>query len=122
MLDRISLQILKIYDSRRSLSCNQLGAILDVGPLDVSVYVIGLRDKGLLRIEPNHAASQGLNSDSSFGINTPLQITLDGKAELDAAQEISHEKRVQQIRYMITTGIAVIALFLSIISLLLQAR
>ena len=109
VLDNTSLNLLKIYDSRHTLSCNQLGAILDADPVEVAQYVIELRNKGFLRIEPNYAISKSLDKDSLFGINAPLQITLDGKAELDMAQKISHEKKVEWIRYWITTSIAVAA-------------
>lgn len=107
MIDKTSLNLLKIYNSRYSLSCNQLGAILDASPGEVAKYVIGLRDKGFLCIAPNYA--NPLDKDSHLGINTPLQITLDGKAELDMAEKLSHEKKVESIRYWITTGIAVAA-------------
>lgn len=108
-MDKLSITILKIYLDRPSLSLHQLSAILNVDSLTLSEPVDYLRKRGYLRIESNHAATNTLIDKSSITLNTPLEITFEGKMALDAEQKLLKTKRNEWIRYIITTAIALSA-------------
>jgi len=55
-----------------------------------------------------------------IGVDVPLQLTIDGEAELEAIYQRVKERRQDNIRYWITTGIAVLALIISIVSIAIQ--
>lgn len=49
-----------------------------------------------------------------------IRLTPDGKKYFEDRADVAHEKRVENIRYWITTGIAVAALITAIVSIILQ--
>ncbi|MCD8198206.1 MAG: hypothetical protein LUE24_13755 [Lachnospiraceae bacterium] len=56
----------------------------------------------------------------AFPIYSDYAITETGKAYIEGLDRHIHEKRLENIRYAITTGIAVIALVVAIASIYLQ--
>lgn len=51
-----------------------------------------------------------------------IQLTDRGKCYFEMDADVKHEKRVNNIKYIITTSIAVLALILSLIALIWQAN
>ena len=105
-MDSKSLKILRIYKSRPCLTTNQLSTILNEDPFEVSEYVIRLKEKEYLRVEPNHATLYGQNR---IFVDTPLQISIEGIEVTESADQLSKQRRNDWIRYIITTGIAIAA-------------
>lgn len=108
-MDTFSLKILKMYNNRPCLSISQLSAIFDVPPLALSEYVTRLRRKSYIRVESNHAVLHGITSDSPIELDTPLEITIDGKEVVETANQMDKQRRNDLIRYIITTAIAIAA-------------
>ena len=82
-MDRLSTMILNMFSRRQSLTISQLAAILNRDPSTLFEFVLRLKKKEFLRIEPNHAILKSLDGNSSIKINTPLQITPDGRTALE---------------------------------------
>ena len=108
-MDTFSLKILRMYDSRATLSISQLSAVFDVPALDLSEYVTRLRRKSYIRVESNYAVLHEITSASPIEIDTPLEITIDGKEAVETANQLDKQRRNDLIRYVITTAIAVAA-------------
>lgn len=119
-MDLFSLKILAQYYRRGNLTLTQLGAILDRSPLELADYVRRLMEKSLLRIEPSYAMAHEPDPNGLLGVDIPLQLTIDGIAELESVQQKAKERKADRIRYWITTTIAATALVISIVSIALQ--
>lgn len=70
---------------------------------------------GLLCRDLNRVSSDG-------GLCAAYSVSDMGRIELDAIARLKARERKENIRYVITTAIAVVALVVSIISILLQQR
>lgn len=119
-MDSFSLEILKLYNSRQRLSLIQLGAVMNRSPIDLGQYVIRLKEKSYLCIAPDYAAFQTPDQEGLISPDTPIQITIDGKEFLEDQKRINKQQRTDSIRYAITTGIALLALIISVIALIAQ--
>lgn len=119
-MDLFSLKILAQYASHRKLTLTELGARLDCSPVDLAEYVLRLIEGDYLKIEPNYARMHAPDPKGTIGVNVPLQLTIAGRAELEAVVEKEKERKHKEIRFRITTGIAVAALVTSIILGLMQ--
>ncbi len=108
-MDDYSLAILKLFSARRSLSLIQLSAVLNRTPLECAEPVAYLREQGFLRIESNHALSHDLDADASLHMDTPIQITFEGKAALEAEIKARRHLTFNELRAWITLGIAIAA-------------
>ncbi len=119
-MDDFSFKILQLYATRSSLTLIELGAILNNDPINLAEVINYLRKQGYLHIENNYATIKNLNDNSLVGLNTPLVISFEGKAALE--KEIKSRKHYcyNELRAWITLAIAILAFFLSIISLALQ--
>lgn len=122
-MEEQALTILNLYNERQILSLIQLGAILDLPPEGLQERVDWLYCHGYLCIEPRFAQVNGTSNVKNLNglsFNTPLQITIDGQAALQARQRMDKQQKRDNIRYAITTAIAVLALVLAAISLAAQ--
>lgn len=108
-MDDYSFAVLKLYATRRSLTLDQLSAILNRSPLDCVEPIAFLRKEGFLRIEPNYALLHGSPEDSSLTPRTPIEITFEGKAALEAETKSRRQLTFNEIRAWITAIIAVAA-------------
>lgn len=108
-MDSKSLKLLRIYDSRTSLTIEQLSAVVNESQFDILEYVARLCSKKLLRVEPSYAEIHGIIANSQITVDTPLQITVDGKEAIEDADRMNRQRRCDMIRYIITTGIALAA-------------
>lgn len=108
-MDSKSLKLLRIYNSRTSLTIEQLSAVVNESPFDILEYVARLCEKGLLRVELNYATHHGIVAYRQITVDTPLQITVDGKESVEDADKMIKLRRNDMIRYIITTGIAIAA-------------
>lgn len=104
-MDSTSLQILKIYQSRQSLTTQQLAIVMNADPYFLSEPVLLLLKQNYLRPEPNYVASHTVVAAPS--LDTPLEITFLGKAAIENEKRLSKKERNDLIRYSITTAIAV---------------
>ena len=104
-MDRLSTRILNMLRRRQSLTISQLAAILNRDPSTLFEFVLRLKKKEFLRIEPNHAILKSLDGNSSIKINTPLQITPDGRTALEEQMKAHWA----EIRAWVTLIIAVLA-------------
>ena len=109
--------VLKTYKSRDCLTLSQLSAIYNRSIFDVAEPVSYLRKQKFIRIESNYALLHELTEDSLIDPDTPLEITLEGKAALEAEIKDRHRFRFNELRAWITLGIAGTALVISIIAL-----
>lgn len=108
-MDSKSLKLLRIYNSRASLTIEQLSAVVNESPFDILEYVARLCEKKLLRVELDYAERHGIATYSQITIDTPLQITVDGKEAIEDTDKMIKLRRNEMIRYVITTGIAIAA-------------
>lgn len=108
-MDDYSFSVLKLYRSRDSLTLSQLSAILNRSSFNVSDPVLYLKKEGYLRVEPNHAAIHGINADDPINPDTPLVISFEGKAALEAELKTRRHLSFNEIRAWITLAIAVLA-------------
>lgn len=108
-MNKMSFVILNLYMQRQCLTLNQLGAIMNIDCLLLSEPVNYLRNKGYLRINPTSAVLENLTSDGPIGIDVLLEITYEGKIALESEQKLSRTKRLEWLRYIITTFIAAAA-------------
>src|SRR5690625_4210596 len=106
-MDRLSIGLLEIYLNRNSLTLIQLSAIINVDYTTLIDPVIYLREKGYLRIELSHSTINNLTDDSLISFDTPLEITIKGKAALEHEHKLSKDKRKEWIRYLNTIYIAI---------------
>lgn len=114
------LLILELYEERQILSLVQLAAIVDVEPVMVFERVNWLYQHGYVCLEPRYARANNLTGNEPITINTPLLITLEGQAALQNRHRTVHQQKKEDIRYIITTVIAVAALITAIVSIVLQ--
>lgn len=121
-MDSFSLKILKIYNGRHKLSLIELGAIMNQSPIDLGQYVLRLIRKSYLCVTPDYEVFQSVSDQESIAPDTPIQITIDGKEAIEEADKLSAQRKSDQIRYAITTSIAVVALIVAIVSVVLQYR
>lgn len=123
-MEEHTLSILSVYDERQILSLVQLGAILDLPPEGLQERVDWLYRHNYLCIEPKFAqANEITNKVDNFcnlSFNTPLQITIDGQASLQLHQRMDKQQKRDNIRYAITTAIAVLALVKSFLPEILE--
>ena len=108
-MDSFSLNILKLYNTRNTLTIAQVAVMLNLPPYDLGEYIIRLKNKSFLCIEHNHPILNNLTNDSRINIDTPLQITIDGKIAIENAKRLDKQRRNDLIRYIITTTIAIAA-------------
>ena len=108
-MDDYSLAILKLFSARHSLSLVQLSAVLNHTPLECAEPVAYLRKQGFLRIESNHALSHDLAVDDALHMDTPIEITFEGRAALEAEIKSRRHLTFNEIRAWITLGIAIAA-------------
>lgn len=112
-MDDCSFSVLKLYKSRSSLSLSQLSAILNQSWFDVADPVLYLKREGYLRVEPKHAALYGVKSDDPIDPDTPIVISFEGKAALEAEIKARKHTSFNELRAWITLAIAVLAFFKS---------
>lgn len=108
-MDDYSLSVLKLYKSRSSLTLSQLSAILNRSWFDVADPTLYLKREGYLRIEPNHAALHSMNADDPIDPDTPLVISFEGKAALEAELKARKHASFNDIRAWVTLAIAILA-------------
>lgn len=108
-MDDYSLSVLKLYRSRSSLTLSQLSAILNRSWFDVADPALHLKREGYLKVEPNHAALHGINFDDPIDPDTPLVISFEGKAALEAEMKARKHASFNDIRAWITLAIAILA-------------
>lgn len=108
-MDRTSIDLLKIFASRKSLSLNQIGAILNRDCLIICEPINYLLKLGFLRIEPEYASLKELSNDGPISLDCPLEITFAGRVALENVRKQLKEKRTESTRYWITTAIAIAA-------------
>lgn len=119
-MDAVSLKILSVYSSRQRLTLIELGAIMNASPVDLGQYVLRLKKKSYLCVDPDYEVFALTSEDGAINPNTPLQITIDGKEALEDHERMEQKRTQDSVRYGITTAIAVAALFISLIGLLAQ--
>ena len=98
----------------------QLSAILDVGLVPLSEPISFLRKQGYLRIEPNYRTVRNMTQDDEIFVDTPLEITFEGKVALEDYRKEKRSTKFKELRAWITLAIACASFILAIISLLLQ--
>lgn len=112
-MDDYSLSVLKLYQSRSSLTLNQLSAVLNKSWLDISAPVLYLRREGYLSVEPNHATLHNIDAGDPISPDTPLVISFEGKGALEAELKARKHLSFNEIRAWITLAIAILAFFKS---------
>lgn len=101
-MDSLSLKILKVYRSRQTLTLSQLGAILNEDTFSLSEPVILLRKQGYLRVEPNHAALEGIKADDPISVDDPLELTFVGKLDSLCYYHSNCGSQLYQIFFLLT--------------------
>lgn len=111
-------------DQAMQIICDYYADESQPWPLDTN----GLYDRGLSkRTNAEHLAStleaMGYVELTQY-YDDPSAITLtnSGKCYFETKADMLHEKRIENIRYIITTAIAVAALITAIVSIALQYR
>jgi len=96
------------------------------GEIHESLKINQLHQKGLPKnIDPGQISrvleSMGYIEVTRY-LNAPstIRLTPDGKCYFERKADISREKRMEWIRYIITTAIAVAALITAVVSIILQ--
>lgn len=92
-MDNLTLEYLKVFKKRNSLSLIQLAAILDVGPLDIAESINYMRDLNYLRISHNHSI---LNGDD-LTLDAPLEITHYGKVSFENELKSRKSHKLNQL-------------------------
>ena len=115
-MDSTSLKILEIYQSRQSLTIQQLAIVMNVDPLTLSEPVLLLLNRNYLRAEPSYVALHTVVAVPS--LDTPLEITFPGKAAIEYEKKLSKKERVNKIRYVINTALSLLAIIISALALL----
>lgn len=105
-MDKLTMGILDLYQKRGSLAIAQLSAILDSDWITVSKPINYLRKLEFLKVDPNHPEAKNSTPTSSVSAHIPLVITYEGIVALEEAKKISNSKKIEWIRYGITTAIA----------------
>lgn len=105
-MDKISIGLLELYSQRGSLNLSQLSTILDTNVNALVAPINYLRNKGLLKVNANDPNAQNVTSNSAISLHTSLIITYEGRVVLEAAHKASKAKKIEWIRYGITTAIA----------------
>ena len=111
-MDDVSFELLKLYAQRDKLSIKDISAILNHNARSITEPVMYLVNMEYLR---QHKAS----GDTGL-FDTSYSITHVGRIALEEEQKIRRHFRYTELRAWITLGIAIIALMISVISLLLQ--
>lgn len=119
-MDDYSFSVLKLYRSRSSLTLSQLSAILNRSWFDVADPVLFLKREGYLKVEPNHAALHNIKPDDPIDPDTPIVISFEGKAALEAESKARKHTSFNELRAWITLSIALVGIVVAIISLLRQ--
>lgn len=119
-MDDFSFKILQIYATRTSLTLIELGAILNCDSISLAEVVNYLRKQDYLHIKDDYAIAETLNNSNSISLNTPLVISFIGKIAIEKEIKCRKHNYYSELRSWITLAIAVLAFFLSIISLVLQ--
>lgn len=117
-LDASSLELLKLYSCRDSLSLKDLAAIHNKDLTDFIPTVNYLRHNELLEIHPNFTILHG----STLTADAPLRITYEGRVKLEAEQKNRRSNNLKEFRAWVTLTIALIALIVSIISLVISRQ
>lgn len=116
-MDDYSFSVLKLYRSRSFLTLSQLSAMLNRSWFDVAEPVLYLKREGYLKVEPNHAALHDIKADDPIDAHTPIVISFEGKAALEAETKARKQHSFNEFRAWFTLAIAVIALIVSVIAL-----
>lgn len=116
-MDPFSLVVLHTYSTRVSLSLVQLGAILDISPLDLVEIVDSLRHEALIQVSPSYPP---IAADGLIPTDLPFVITMKGRGVLETDREKRKHFKYNEFREWAAIGIALIALAVSIIALLKQ--
>lgn len=119
-MDNYSRELLTWFSNRKSLTVLQLSAILNIDYQDLVDPLNTLRSMGYTRFEPNHRLLHAIDPNGPLPVDAPLEITFSGRSALSVENERLSDKHREDVRYWITTGIAALALVLSIISIALQ--
>jgi hypothetical protein len=104
-MDKSTLNYLRLFNTRSTLSLSDLAAILDGDPISLAEPIRFMMDNKYLDIEPNTKILDG----DTLGLHTPLKITYYGKGVLK--EELASRKRFKhaEFRAWITFIIAVAA-------------
>ena len=119
-MDKLSLEILKIYDSRPKLTLIELGAIMNASPVDLGQYVLRLKEKSYLCIDPDYEVFAPISVTGAIAPDTPIQITIDGKEALEDHVRMKKQHKRDTFRYRVNTAISVAAVVIALIALLAQ--
>lgn len=111
-MDDVSFELLRLYSQRNKLSIKEIAAICNQDVRIVAEPVLYLADMKYLR------KYEGNNKTGMF--DTAYMITHAGHITLEAEQKSRKQFKYNELRAWITLAISVMALIISVISLLLQ--
>ena len=118
-MDKLTYNLLKLYNDRETLSLDQITAIYNKTQSDFEDAVHWLHKEGYIEIDVSDYL-RGNSGDKILRNNTICKITFDGKIALEAESSNRNYKTFNEIRAWITLGIAAFGLAISIWSLILQ--
>ena len=106
-MDKKSLRILKMFKTRHCLSCNDISILCNTSSLIIADFVFELFSNELIRTDAD------IKPGYPIGLDTVFSITPKG---LSAVEDIRRSNR----RFRIPVIISMIALILSIFSIIFQ--
>ncbi len=112
--------ILDQYYTYKSLNLSQLKVLCNYDFEKIMQNFNYLRNRKYVKIASNHAIIHNLTEDSPIDTTTPIEITVEGKIALNMYKENCRDSQLAKVCAWITLIIAILALAVSIISLVLQ--
>lgn len=110
-MDESTLNILRLYSERDSLSLHDLSVLMNCSVTAFSSQVRWLFENGYLEVS---YCFSGVKSE--YTVSTKLRITQDGRNYLSQHRMQIRNHRINEMRAWITLGIAAAAFILSVIN------
>lgn len=117
-MDKYTYALLETFEKRASLSLVELGAIFNVGALDMVEPVKYYMHLGYIGVTGSYN-DDGCNSQE-IKMNTPLKITMKGRSVLDEEIKARKSEKRMILHDWINSVVAVAALILAILNLILS--